>query len=193
MSNCSNYSYLALSRNNLQRQPPETATACRKGLPRITMWFYSNQFNTRHDFLRSSNTGEMQRIEYANLHGLYRPHQSVRSCQQNRLFKILQLIGCPPKLHHFVKNFHNNMQGVVEFNGSASEPSDITSGVKHGCVLALSLFGIFFAIMLQQAFKDTTEGAYIHTRTDRKPVQPSQTKGKAINNKIRITVSSLCR
>ena len=65
---------------------------------------------------------------------------------RNGLFKILELNGCPPKLHDFVKNFHNNMKGVVEFDGSTSEPFNITSGVNQGCVLAPTLFGIFFAL-----------------------------------------------
>ena len=94
------------------------------------------------------------------------------------LFKILELIGCPPKLLLFVKNFHDNMKGVVEFDGSTSEPFNITSGVKQGCVLAPTLFGIFFAIMLQQAFKDTSEGVYIHSRTDGSLFNTARLKAK---------------
>lgn len=102
---------------------------------------------------------------------------------RNGLFKILELIGCPPKLHDFVKNFHNNMKGVVEFDGSTSEPFNITSGVKQGCVLAPTLFGIFFAIMLQRAFKDTTEGVYIHTRTDGSLFNLARLKAKTLITK----------
>ena len=102
---------------------------------------------------------------------------------RNGLFKILELIGCPPKLHDFVKNFHNNMKGVVEFDGSTSEPFNITSGVKQGCVLAPTLFGIFFAIMLQQAFKDTTEGVLLHTRTDGSLFNLARLKAKTLITK----------
>ena len=62
---------------------------------------------------------------------------------RNGLFKILELIGCPPKLHDFVKNFHNNMKGTVQFDGNLSDPFDIGSGVKQGCVLAPTLFRDF--------------------------------------------------
>ena len=41
-------------------------------------------------------------------------------------------------------------------------------GVKQGCVLAPTLFGIFFSMLLQYAFKDCSEGIYIHTRSDGK-------------------------
>ncbi|GAA6107071.1 uncharacterized protein LOC118407100 [Tachysurus ichikawai] len=44
----------------------------------------------------------------------------------------------------------------------------VSSGVKQGCVLAPTLFAIFFSMLLQYAFKDYSEGVYIHTRTDGK-------------------------
>ena len=68
------------------------------------------------------------------------------------LFKILSKIGCPPKLLRLIESFHTNMQGIVQFNGSTSEPFNISSGVKKGCVLAPTLFGIFFALLLKHAF-----------------------------------------
>ena len=75
------------------------------------------------------------------------------------------------------------MKGVVEFDGSTSEPFNITSGVKQGCVLAPTLFGIFFAIMLQQAFKDTTEGVLLHTRTDGSLFNLARLKAKTLITK----------
>ena len=40
--------------------------------------------------------------------------------------------------------------------------------MKKGCVLATTLFGIFFAFLLKQAFGDATEGIYFQTRSDEK-------------------------
>lgn len=60
------------------------------------------------------------------------------------LFRILPKIGCPPKLQSLIESFHSNMEGTVQFNGSTSVPFNICSGVKQGCVLASTLFGIFF-------------------------------------------------
>ena len=51
------------------------------------------------------------------------------------LFKILSKIGCPPKLQSLIESFHSNMKGTVQFNGSSSEPFDLPSNVKQGCVL----------------------------------------------------------
>ena len=74
------------------------------------------------------------------------------------LFKMLPNIGCPPQLLNIIRSFHEEMKGTVVFDGSISDPFDIQSGVKQGCVLAPTLFGIFFAVMLKQAFGTTTKG-----------------------------------
>ena len=84
------------------------------------------------------------------------------------LFKLLQKIGCPSHLLAVVTSFHNNMHSTVCFNGATSEAFPVSSGVKQGCVLAPTLFGVFFSMLLQYAFKDCSEGVYIHTRADGK-------------------------
>ncbi|XP_066289741.1 uncharacterized protein [Branchiostoma lanceolatum] len=59
-----------------------------------------------------------------------------------------------------MESFHTNMKGTVPYSGNLSEPFNIRSGVKQGCVLAPTLFGIFFALLLKQAFGTATEGIY---------------------------------
>ena len=85
---------------------------------------------------------------------------------RDRLFKVLQRIGCLPKLQNLIESFHSDMKGTVQFNGGSSEPFDIRSGVKQGCVLAPTLFGIFFALVLKHAFGSATEAIYLPTRSD---------------------------
>lgn len=58
------------------------------------------------------------------------------------------------------------MQGTVQYDGSYSTPFPIRSGVKQGCVLAPTLFGIFFSLVLYCAFNQSDDGIYIHTRSD---------------------------
>ena len=84
------------------------------------------------------------------------------------LFNLLEKIGCPPKLLSVISSFHNNMKGTVNYDGATSEPFDIHSGVKQGCVLAPTLFTIFFSMMLSYAFNTSTEGVFLHTRADGK-------------------------
>jgi len=94
------------------------------------------------------------------------------------LFRVLARIGCPPKLLSMIQSFHTDMKGVVQFDGSSSEAFDIRCGVKQGCVLAPTLFGIFFAVMLKHAFGSSTEGVYLHTRSDGKLFSLSRLKAK---------------
>ena len=95
------------------------------------------------------------------------------------LFKILPKIGCPPKLLTVIKSFHDDMKGTVQFNGDNSEPFSICSGVKQGCVLAPTLFGIFFAMVLKHAFGTSTEGIYLKTRSDGKLFNLARLKAKS--------------
>ena len=58
------------------------------------------------------------------------------------------------------------MKGTVQLNGSSSRPFDIGSGVKQGCVLAPTLFGIFFSLLLRHVFGTASEGICLQTRSD---------------------------
>ena len=62
---------------------------------------------------------------------------------RNGLFKILTKISCPPILLSIVKSFYDDMKGTVLYDGATSDPFNILSGLKQGCVLAPTLFEIF--------------------------------------------------
>ncbi|XP_047490913.1 uncharacterized protein LOC125040403 [Penaeus chinensis] len=94
------------------------------------------------------------------------------------LFQLLKKIGCPPHLLAVVTSFHYNMRSTVSFNGVTSRVFSVSSGVKQGCVLAPTLFGIFFSMLLQYAFKDCSEGVYIHTRADGKLLYIARLRAK---------------
>ena len=64
---------------------------------------------------------------------------------RDRLFRVLLKIDCPSKLLSVIQSFHTDMKWVVHL----VQWFLIGSGVKQGCVLALTLFGIFFAVMLR--------------------------------------------
>ena len=63
------------------------------------------------------------------------------------LFKVPARIACPQGLLSVIQAFHTGMNGVIQIDGSSSTPFDVKSGVKQGCVLAPTLFGIYFAVM----------------------------------------------
>ena len=60
--------------------------------------------------------------------------------------------GCPAKFITMVKQFYAGMQARVQDDRVYSEPFQVTSGVKQGCVLAPTLFSMMFSAMLTDAF-----------------------------------------
>ena len=82
------------------------------------------------------------------------------------LFKMLPLIGCPPKLLSIVRSFHNGMMSTVQFDGNMSAEFGVKSRVKQGCILAPILFCIFFALLLKHTFNRSTDSEYLHSKSD---------------------------
>lgn len=105
--------------------------------------------------LRQGTTAPTLRIAFID------PTKAFDLVNRDGPFKILPKIRCPPSLLAIIRSFHENMKGTVVIDGSTSDPLDIRSGVKQVCVLALTLFGIFFAVLMKQAFGDATEGIYV--------------------------------
>ena len=85
------------------------------------------------------------------------------------LWAILEKIGCPKRFLGLIRSFHEGMYVTVREGSDRSKPFEVTSGTKQGCVLAPTLFSIFFSVMLHVAFKDATDGIDIKSRFDRNP------------------------
>ena len=66
------------------------------------------------------------------------------------LWKILACLDCPPNFLTILRQLHEGQQGQVKHNGSLSGSFPISNGVKLGCVLAPTLFSIFFNVMLRK-------------------------------------------
>ena len=94
------------------------------------------------------------------------------------LFQLLEKIGCPQKLLKVIMSFHEDMKGTVLFDGSSSATFPISSGVKQGCVLAPTLFGTFFSMLLSYAFTGSEDGVFLHTRSDGKLLNLSRLRAK---------------
>ena len=63
---------------------------------------------------------------------------------------------------------HEDQHGQVRLNSDLSEAFQIANGVKQGCVLAPTLFSIFFSMMLKQAMEglDGDNAVYIRYSLD---------------------------
>ena len=129
----------------------------------------SRKIHHRYDLLSTPAPGKVAFIDLTKAFDLV-----IRK----GLFRLLEKIGCPPKLRSMVVSFHANMKGTVVYDGSTSEPFPLCSGVKQGCVLVPTLFGIFSYLLLPYAFDSSSDGIYLHTRSDGNLFNLSSLHGK---------------
>ena len=81
------------------------------------------------------------------------------------LWLILGKLGCPKKLISILKLFHHDMKTTLNIGGKLAEPFTVGNGVKQGDTLAPTLFALYFSMVFQLAFKDSSKGVYIYYRT----------------------------
>jgi len=74
--------------------------------------------------------------------------------------------GCPDTLLS-ISVFHNYMQASVRYNGCTSKVLPVTRVVKQECVLAPTLFAIYFSALLLRVFPSTS-GVLLHSRSSGK-------------------------
>ena len=81
---------------------------------------------------------------------------------------IMERFGCSPKFYSMIIQLHEDQHDQVRLNSDISKPFLIVNSVKQGCVLAPTLFSIFFSMMLKQAMKnlDDEDAVYIRYRFD---------------------------
>ena len=102
------------------------------------------------------------------------------------LWLILERVGCPKHFVDIIRSFHDDMKATVREGSDRSPAFDVTSGTKQGCVLAPTLFSIFFSAMLHVAFKDATEGVDVKSRLDR-GLCSTNTKHFSATSKLTLT------
>jgi len=83
---------------------------------------------------------------------------------RSELYNILKLSGWHVTLLSVLVAFHENMKARVQFDGSMSKTFPNCRGVKQGCVLAPTLYGICFSSSCTYAFPEEV-GIMLHTRS----------------------------
>ena len=99
---------------------------------------------------------------------------------------MISLKCCPSKLLSLIRSFHDGMLNTVQFVGDISSAFRIKSGVKQACVLAPTLFGISFALLLKHAFGTSSDGVYLHTRTDGRLFNIARLRSKSKISKVTV-------
>ncbi|BHF69443.1 hypothetical protein SprV_0301248700 [Sparganum proliferum] len=92
--------------------------------------------------------------------------ESLRYENREGLGKIMQKFGCSELFTQMVRQLRDGMMAQVTDKGAVSEAFSVINGVKQGCVLANTLFGLMFSAMLMDANRDERPRIRVAYRTD---------------------------
>ena len=106
---------------------------------------------------------EQQRSLYAIFIDLTKAFDTLN---RDALWFVLQKKGFPLKVINIIKPLHTGMTGSVVVDGDVTSSFPISTGVKQGCVIASTLFIVYFDAMPQEALQNCDAGVYIRFRTD---------------------------
>ena len=88
------------------------------------------------------------------------------SVPREALWVIMEKLGCTSKFVRLVRLLHDDMKCCVAVGGEQSGFFSVTCGVKQGCVLAPTLFAMYFAVVVREVTQAASEGVHIRFRTD---------------------------
>lgn len=88
------------------------------------------------------------------------------SVPRKALWVVLAKLGCTDKFIRMMRLLHDEMRCCVSVQGEDSEFFTVSCGVKQGCVLAPTLFALYFAVVVREALQTLSEGIRIRFRTD---------------------------
>jgi hypothetical protein len=66
------------------------------------------------------------------------------------LWMVLQKLGCTEKFVRLMLLLHDDMECCVVAEDEQSQFFPVTCGVKQGCVLAPTLFALYFAVVIRE-------------------------------------------
>ena len=102
------------------------------------------------------------------------------------LFTVLAKAGCPPTLLALIQSFHEGMLARVQYDGAISDSFPINKGVKQGCVLAPTLFGLYFSYVFRVTNSNlvSSTGVSILSRDDGNFFNLSRFKAKSRTQRV---------
>ncbi|XP_063634609.1 uncharacterized protein LOC134805232 [Cydia splendana] len=102
------------------------------------------------------------------------------------LWLVLQKTGCPEKFVKLVKQFHENMMATVRHESEFSEHFPVTSGVKQGCVMAPTLFALYFSTVLEDSLLACSGQIQLSVRSGKSVFDLSLFKSKTKTTKLSV-------
>jgi len=94
------------------------------------------------------------------------------------LWEVLARYGCPPKFIRLIRLLHDQMLATVLINSGDSEPFEVKTGVKQGCIKAPTLFSIFISVVILITKPRMPTQIHLNYRLDGKVFNLTRLKAK---------------
>ena len=75
------------------------------------------------------------------------------SIPHSPLWRMLEKYGIPPALLSIIRSLHDDMKAEVTVDGNLTPDFEVRNGLRQGCVIALSVFNLYFNLIISQLQK----------------------------------------
>ena len=75
------------------------------------------------------------------------------SISRSPLWHVLEKYGIPPTLLSIIRSLHDGMKAEVTVDGNLTPDFEVCNGLRQGCVIAPSLFNLYFNLVISQRQK----------------------------------------
>ena len=72
------------------------------------------------------------------------------SVPREALWCVLRKYGVPPSMLNVVRSLHDGMLAEVTVDGRVAPEFEVRNGLRQGCVIAPTLFNLYFALVVEQ-------------------------------------------
>ena len=104
------------------------------------------------------------------------------SVPRDALWKVIGKTGVPPTMLEVVKSFHDGMRADAQMGKSSIDSIEVKNGLKQGCILAPTLFNIFYsAVVANWRNRCPSAGVNVNFKHGRKLVGDRMAKSRLSN------------
>ena len=72
------------------------------------------------------------------------------SIPREALWRVLVKYGIPPSMVAVIRSLHDGMYAEVSVDGDVANEFEVCNGLRQGCVVAPTLFNLYFGLVIQQ-------------------------------------------